>query len=247
MAKIKNPKLWQYQGIGEGDHHPIEEQTQVEVLEDGILVQQAEVLGQKMGNILLTARKLVTPWRHVTNSMVFQPTFNLQRDTTTLKTIGTARIINELNVPNCAISLPDNNTHDCVITYDDLFSASHIDSQTEEHPINQENNMHAPSEHISSLGQPSSSEASTHKTSILSVSTQKEPRTYAQAIKDPKWQEATHKELQALESNKTWILTSLPHVKKVIGCKWVFKIKYRSDGNIERYKTRLVAKGYTQT
>ncbi|KAK6120357.1 hypothetical protein DH2020_045895 [Rehmannia glutinosa] len=53
-------------------------------------------------------------------------------------------------------------------------------------------------------------------------------------------------EIQALESNKTWILTSLPPGKKPIGCKWVFKTKLHADGSIERYKARLVAKGYTQ-
>ena len=35
--------------------------------------------------------------------------------------------------------------------------------------------------------------------------------------------------------------------KIVIGCKWVFKIKYKTDGIVERYKARLVEKGYTQT
>ena len=40
---------------------------------------------------------------------------------------------------------------------------------------------------------------------------------------------------------------SLPRKKKNVGCKWVFTIKHRADGTIERYKTQLVAKGYTQS
>ena len=53
-------------------------------------------------------------------------------------------------------------------------------------------------------------------------------------------------EIAALEVNNTWTLTSLPSNRKPIGCKWVYKVKYRSDGSIERYKARLVAKGFTQ-
>jgi Reverse transcriptase (RNA-dependent DNA polymerase) len=34
--------------------------------------------------------------------------------------------------------------------------------------------------------------------------------------------------------------------EKTVGCKWMYKLKYNSDGIIERYKTRLVDKGYTQ-
>jgi Reverse transcriptase (RNA-dependent DNA polymerase) len=46
---------------------------------------------------------------------------------------------------------------------------------------------------------------------------------------------------------ETWTITQLPKNKKLVGCKWVYKIKYNSDGIIKRYKTRLVVKGYTQT
>ena len=53
-------------------------------------------------------------------------------------------------------------------------------------------------------------------------------------------------ELTALELNKTWELVTLPKNKRTIGCKWVFKVKYKADGTIERHKARLVAKGYTQ-
>lgn len=53
-------------------------------------------------------------------------------------------------------------------------------------------------------------------------------------------------ELEVLKDNKTWSLVPLPVGKKPIGCKWVYKIKYKSDGMIECYKARLVAKEYTQ-
>lgn len=52
-------------------------------------------------------------------------------------------------------------------------------------------------------------------------------------------------EIEVLEKNKTWNLVSLPEGKKTIGCKWIFTIKYKEDGSIERCNARLVAKGYT--
>ena len=53
-------------------------------------------------------------------------------------------------------------------------------------------------------------------------------------------------EIVALEANNTWTLTPLPIGKKSIGCKRVYKIKYKADGSIERYKAKFVAMGYTQ-
>jgi hypothetical protein len=55
-------------------------------------------------------------------------------------------------------------------------------------------------------------------------------------------------ELKALRKNQTWELTSLPEgKKKAAGCMWVFTVKQSLDGKIERYKSRLVARGYSQT
>lgn len=53
-------------------------------------------------------------------------------------------------------------------------------------------------------------------------------------------------EISALQDNHTWDIVSLPEGKKPIGCKWVYKIKYKAAGEIERFKSRLVAKGYSQ-
>jgi hypothetical protein len=54
-------------------------------------------------------------------------------------------------------------------------------------------------------------------------------------------------ELRALEKNKTWDLVKLPPGKKAMSCKWVFTVKQNPEGKVERYKARLVARGYSQT
>ena len=46
--------------------------------------------------------------------------------------------------------------------------------------------------------------------------------------------------------NETWDLVELPSGRTSIGSKWVFKVKYKSDGTVERFKAQLVAKGYAQ-
>jgi Reverse transcriptase (RNA-dependent DNA polymerase). len=54
-------------------------------------------------------------------------------------------------------------------------------------------------------------------------------------------------ELQSLKQHDVWVLVEKPENKKIVGTKWVFKVKEDEAGNPERYKARLVAKGFTQS
>jgi hypothetical protein len=75
------------------------------------------------------------------------------------------------------------------------------------------------------------------------------PRTIEEAFFSPDadlWKEAIRSEMDSIMSNGTWEVVERPYGCKPIGCKWVFKKKLRPDGTIERYKARLVVKGYSQ-
>lgn len=67
------------------------------------------------------------------------------------------------------------------------------------------------------------------------------PSTYEEASQSVEWQKAMEEEILALKENQTWDLVAKPKDVKPISCKWVYKIKTRPDGSIERYKARLVA------
>jgi hypothetical protein len=70
------------------------------------------------------------------------------------------------------------------------------------------------------------------------------PTCFEQAVGNPKWDNAMDE--KKLDANATWELVVLLEDKKIIGCKWVYKIKHNADGYVKRYKARLVAKGYAQ-
>ncbi|CAI7755026.1 unnamed protein product [Closterium sp. NIES-53] len=77
----------------------------------------------------------------------------------------------------------------------------------------------------------------------------REPATLKEALESSdaeEWKKAMESELKSIEENGTWELVELPEGRKAITSKWLFKIKSDADGKIERYKSRLVAKGYQQ-
>ena len=73
-----------------------------------------------------------------------------------------------------------------------------------------------------------------------------EPVSVEEAVKDRKWIEAMKDELKSIEKNETWQLCTLPSGKKPISVKWVYKVKEKLNGEIAKYKARLVARGFLQ-
>ena len=67
----------------------------------------------------------------------------------------------------------------------------------------------------------------------IALATLHKPHFYREASSDPLWQAVMIEELDALSRNCTWDLIDLPLDKSVVGCKWVFKIKTRSNESIE--------------
>jgi len=61
-----------------------------------------------------------------------------------------------------------------------------------------------------------------------------EPRTFEEAATSSQWVQAMQVEINALKANNTWIEADLPPGKRTISSKWVFKIKLKADGSLER-------------
>lgn len=75
------------------------------------------------------------------------------------------------------------------------------------------------------------------------------PKSIAEASKRSDWslwEAAIKDEMDSLKQNRTWSAAKLPESRRPIDCKWIFKIKRNENGNIDRYKARLVARGFQQ-
>ncbi|KAL0746111.1 hypothetical protein Bca101_101377 [Brassica carinata] len=73
------------------------------------------------------------------------------------------------------------------------------------------------------------------------------PRSYEEAMMHEEWKESVGDEANAMIKNDTWFESEFPKGKKAVTSRWIFTIKYLPNGQIDRRKTRLVARGYTQT
>jgi hypothetical protein len=73
-----------------------------------------------------------------------------------------------------------------------------------------------------------------------------DPLTFEEVVKDDVWSQAMNEEIRCIENNQTWKLVDVPEDKNVISVKWIYKNKQDVDGNVQKYKEMLVARGFTQ-
>jgi Reverse transcriptase (RNA-dependent DNA polymerase) len=71
-------------------------------------------------------------------------------------------------------------------------------------------------------------------------------RQALESVNSHKWTKSMDEEIKSMYDNKVWDIVHLPKGVKLISCKWIFKTKNDSEGNMKRYKAQLVAKGFLQ-
>jgi hypothetical protein len=73
-----------------------------------------------------------------------------------------------------------------------------------------------------------------------------DPQSYGEAAGNPFWESTMQEDYNSLLENQTWDPVPLPFGRKLVICRWVYRTKRTVDGQINRYKSRLVAKGFQQ-
>jgi len=77
--------------------------------------------------------------------------------------------------------------------------------------------------------------------SLTTLHTDSDPSYFSKAVKHSHWRQAMVEEFNTFLANHTWDLIPQIPTMHVVGCKWIYKTKFKSDGSIECYKARLVA------
>lgn len=73
-----------------------------------------------------------------------------------------------------------------------------------------------------------------------------DPTSFGEAVRHSRWKKAMDAEIGSINKNQTWSLVALPDGAKAIGVKWIYKTKFNELGDVDKFKARLVVKGYAQ-
>ncbi|KAL4557147.1 hypothetical protein LXL04_035319 [Taraxacum kok-saghyz] len=216
------------------------------------------------GDCVLTAAYIInrTPLKVLNNSSPYEDMFKHKPDLSNLKTFGVisgsrdVKFIEDVYPLHNLSSFNNQPGYFPVDVHDDEVPLNNANNQGEvqDEPQHAETVYESEDDHQQDEVQgnpvnqniPAHEYAEQRRTTPNSIHKVVELSFYNQAKYDPLWQAAMKKEFEALEANNTWEIVSLPKGKRHIACKWVYKVKYKADGSIERYKARLVATGFTQ-
>ena len=72
-----------------------------------------------------------------------------------------------------------------------------------------------------------------------------EPSSFGEAAQHDVWQEAMVEEYDSIMKNWVWEVVPRPQGKKVVGSRWIYKVKHVADGSVDKYKACIVAKGFS--
>ena len=73
-----------------------------------------------------------------------------------------------------------------------------------------------------------------------------EPSSFEEAVQEPTWVDAMVEEYDSIVRNSAWEIVPRLVGKSVVGSRWIYKVKQATDGNVEKYKARFVARGFSQ-
>lgn len=73
-----------------------------------------------------------------------------------------------------------------------------------------------------------------------------EPSSYQEAAQHQVWVDVMVEEYSSIMTNDVWEVVLKPVDRSVVGSRWIYKIKYATDGGMEKYKARFVSNGYMQ-
>ncbi|KAH9705793.1 retrovirus-related pol polyprotein from transposon RE1 [Citrus sinensis] len=171
---------------------------------------------------------------------ISSPSFCILHDSSSTQQLSTSSSVPAVSPTLNSLSLPHINT-----------PPSPLSSNAHSHTSNQNSSVALPQQSLPivfahpmvTIAKAGIFKPKTYRTTIQDV----EPASVKAALADQKWYMAMTDELHALRNNETWTLVPAELATKIVGNKWVFRVKYNPDGSVSKYKARLVAKGFHQT
>jgi hypothetical protein len=72
-----------------------------------------------------------------------------------------------------------------------------------------------------------------------------EPSFFQEVVQDPTWVEAMVDEYNSIVKNSAWEIVPRPIDKSMVGSRWIYKVKQATDGSVDKYKARFLARGFS--